>query len=60
MLKIVITLMGIAAVTGCTPCTSSCEVNTQALGQAISYNAFAVGLNSDGSICVPGGAIPPK
>ena len=46
MLKIVITLIGIAAVTGCTPCTSSCEVNTQ----AISYNAFAVGLNSDGSI----------
>ena len=55
--KIVIILMGIAAVTGCTPpCTSSCEVNTQ----EISYNAFAVGLNNDGSICVPGGAIPAK
>ena len=43
-------------VTSCQPCSSSCTVNQH----ADAYDATALGLNNNGSICVPGGSIPAK
>ena len=43
-------------VNSCHPCSSSCTVNQH----PPVYDATALGLNNDGSICVPGGSIPAK
>ena len=43
-------------VTSCQPCVSSCTVDQD----PDPYDATALGLNNDGSVCVPGGSIPAK
>ena len=43
-------------VNSCQECSSSCTVNQH----PPAYDATTLGLNNDGSICVPGGSIPAK